>query len=1411
MSILNIAEFSLPTVLERIVSIATFPPNQSPSTKSFIMSIDNKQLRMDSRQRRSKLSCRSKRRMLLERLEDRHLLAALSDTPSDWMAGLSDHMELSEITIPGTHDTMSIADNITHARLADSVLDMIGFRELRAEVEGIDNTFLSAAYDQLVRLVRSPLLYTVIGGTLLEAARDLTVTQSLHLDEQLDSGIRYLDIRTQQVGQQGKGLDIYHGPFYLGSSFDDVLSGATEFLSTHPSETIVMRVGSNECTSFHDTLCSLPSGALDFDSVVQAHLAPYESYVWRQGSVEGTPTLGEVRGKIVFLRNNWEPIDVGYAWHDGTFLDKQDNDKATDPATKWVDAGTASVQGFLEKTDSGTSDKLYLNHLTANDPAFGVQLDGTGFFAAITGIQLPDLDSFVGIDFTPDTGSFWGNVGSVVTDAFNSVTGIVNVFDDFVDEVIDTLYEAIGSLVSVDGGPRAVASAINPIANEYFGQNTPNRTGGIVIMDFVGDKLRWLDGLEKDTDELVGKIIDQNRERIIVTTEMDTVNANDGKTSLREAIAEANLDTRKDVIEFSTAELAGKTITLNSPLPPITGNLTIAGLGADQLSISGASQHQIFSISATDQRIANTITANAINGDTPFTSPTLDFSTVSQATTIVDVEIFGLTIRDGSAPDGGAIINHGRLSVVDSMLSNNTATNRGGGIFNDGGSVKVTNSTHAGNAATDGGGIFNSGGSLIVTNSTHSGNSATSGGAVYNDFGTTAIVSSTLSGNEGIGGGIFNANSGSVALLNSIIAGNTTLPNTPSDMEGADVDVTLSKNNLIGDTTTSGGLSQGTNGNIVGVADISTVLDTNLDNNGGTTQTLDLVSSSPAINAGAGNAGPKDLQTLELTDVEAYYQFAEDTGNTEAVDASAHQRDATYAGGAAPGAQGHSAFDPLAASFDGVNDYVDAPDGFADFTNGISVAAWVYPTQVKNWARIIDFGNGQGDQGGDNILLTRVGTTNNLAWHVWKNGVQQQVVATNAIELNKWQHFAITQDAAGNAKLYKNGKEIASGIVHAPSNVPRTNNYIGRSNWPDEYFKGRMGEVAIFNRSLLPFELNTFLSVGIPGKASNLNGNDQRGAGFPRQINTIDIGAIESQSTLRVDSTSDIDDGDYSDGQFSLREAITLANTIPGTNEIIIDVPGNSIHLDAPLPAISPEFSQAQPILALAITGPGADSISINGEQHRVFEILADAVVEITGLTIENGRGASPGGGAALNKGTLTVSQSVLSNNATSAGGGGIANHLDGAALTIVDSTLSGNSASIGGAIVNFLGTVTIVNSTIANNESRNNGGAVINGNGAVTIRNSTVSGNTADNSGGGVDNQGTLYLYNTIVAGNLRGEEWLQPFQNVIAVHDDCLAGVPARRYLRGDRSTNLGRVTRGDGRGRMVHPRSVGLWPWA
>jgi len=139
---------------------------------------------------------------------------------------------------------------------------------------------------------------------------------------------------------------------------------------------------------------------------------------------------------------------------------------------------------------------------------------------------------------------------------------------------------------------------------------------------------------------------------------------------------------------------------------------------------------------------------------------------------------------------------------------------------------------------------------LTLVNSTLADNAAGQNGGAIDSVGILTALNDTIAYNSvaagGSGGGV-DASSGTATFYNTIIARNaagTAKNATPNDIAGNVSSV--SANNLIG--TGSGGLTNGTNGNLVGVA--NPLLGT-LANNGGPTQTIALLTGSPAIGAGS--------------------------------------------------------------------------------------------------------------------------------------------------------------------------------------------------------------------------------------------------------------------------------------------------------------------------------------------------------------------------------------------------------------------------------------------------------------------------------------------------------------------------------------------------------------------------------
>ena len=282
------------------------------------------------------------------------------------------------------------------------------------------------------------------------------------------------------------------------------------------------------------------------------------------------------------------------------------------------------------------------------------------------------------------------------------------------------------------------------------------------------------------------------------------------------------------------------------------------------------------------------------------------------------------------------------------------------------------------------------------------------------------------------------------------------------------------------------------------------------------------------------------------------------------------------------------------------------------------------------------------------------------------------------------------------------------------------------------------------------------------GSNPNNLATDQRGEGFERTVGQgTDIGAYEVQTNgsgeipeLIVSTLADENDGDFSGGDLSLREAIALANS------------GNTITFDSSLSEGTITLSQGELLIDQSLNIDGLDSgITVDAnQQSRVFNIddgndQTNLDVSLDGLTISGGsanRQTSPGdtnpsnfGGGISNRENLNLNNSQVTGNDAVAGGGGILNAAG--MLTIENSTISDNSSNSGrvgapgGGILNESGELTINNSTISQNSAFQSGAIATRG--ETSINNSTISDNQATVFAGGIS--GSADITSSIVADN--------------------------------------------------------------
>ncbi|MBN1912615.1 MAG: hypothetical protein JW818_23035, partial [Pirellulales bacterium] len=257
------------------------------------------------------------------------------------------------------------------------------------------------------------------------------------------------------------------------------------------------------------------------------------------------------------------------------------------------------------------------------------------------------------------------------------------------------------------------------------------------------------------------------------------------------------------------------------------------------------------------------------------------------------------------------------------------------------------------------------------------------------------------------------------------------------------------------------------------------------------------------------------------------------------------------------------------------------------------------------------------------------------------------------------------------------------------------------------------------------------------------------------------------------------------DGLVTLREAIEAANTnLPaGDADFGSPIETDVIQFDPTLFAsgavqltlVGIELSVFD---KLRIEGPGAELLTIDGDNaSRIFSV-SNTEFTIVGLTVSDGKvtsanggginsntstvtiedsvfsgnSADYGGGIFVDVGDLTVTGTVFSNNKANASGGGLyVNGYTAFSTAFIDrATFSGNSAQYGGGFLNDSGYLVMTNSVMSGNSVTQAGGAIFSFEGTDRITNSTLAGNSSDSYGGGIyEYYGDVTVTNSIVSLN--------------------------------------------------------------
>ena len=201
----------------------------------------------------------------------------VSQYNSDWMSGLPDTRLICDMSIPGTHNTMSFT------------------------TKSVGNIWVWC--------------------------------QTWPLRVQLDMGIRFLDLRCRHFRNS---LPLHHADYFLNTHLDQVLRDIVDFLKSHSSEVIIVNIQKEHKDAENTKGESFDDIVKRYLAEVDSYVYKYTSQVPNLGAVRGKMVImSRSKDKRAFLcwgqcriSNDWNNISSENKWSNvKRQLDQFDSDK----------------------------------------------------------------------------------------------------------------------------------------------------------------------------------------------------------------------------------------------------------------------------------------------------------------------------------------------------------------------------------------------------------------------------------------------------------------------------------------------------------------------------------------------------------------------------------------------------------------------------------------------------------------------------------------------------------------------------------------------------------------------------------------------------------------------------------------------------------------------------------------------------------------------------------------------------------------------------------------------------------------------------------------------------------------------------------------------------------------------------
>jgi predicted outer membrane repeat protein len=825
--------------------------------------------------------------------------------------------------------------------------------------------------------------------------------------------------------------------------------------------------------------------------------------------------------------------------------------------------------------------------------------------------------------------------------------------------------------------------------------------------------------------------------------------------TLRAAIQEANALAGSNIIE-----LAAGTYTLSiggidedqsaTGDLDIRDNLTIRGQGVGVTTIDAGMLDRIFQVFAgITLNLENlTITGGNLTGSA-------DGAGIrnSGTTTLTNVEVTGNIAADSA----GGINNSGLMIIVDSTISNNEAGGSGGGIRNTG-TLEVTRSTISGNiTGRDGGGLFNAGaGTATLSNATFSGNEAARDGGAIRNTATVAATNNTMTLNSAISSGGAISNSGAFTLQNNLIIDNIAAVDV--EVEGSYISLGSNLTGLIGGATGFGATD------ILNVIDPTPVLDSTLADNGGPTLTHALLLGSIAIDAGINT----NTDALEQRGSTRILGTNVDIGAIEFgaffVNSNLDTVDVNPGDGVAADVDGNITLRAAimeANALAGDSVIILGPGTFnltiAGAAESAALTGDLDITDLTGSLTITGAGSGQtiidatdlGDRvfdvlSGANLTLDGVTVTGGYTELESGGGIRN--IGT----------LALVNSVVDNNTSDLNAGGILNGLLSQQGILSLTNSVVSNNSAVDGggIFNNDQSQLTLVDSEVIG---NTATNDG-GGIFNDLQATiDLLRSSISNNVATLDGGGIYNNdlSSLTInDSKVNGNTANQGAGIFNEEAAsLTVARTTVSGNKATLD--GGGIYNDEGVVTLDD----------VSILTNTADN-----DGGGLYNASAGSVTITNGYFDDNS--ADRDGGAIANFGvSLSLDATIIRDSEALRNGGGLFNDQEEGTVTLLLTSLINNEAQNGGGIYNQeLGSLNLEFSDVMSNIATMNGGGIFNtADGALTLQGSTVDGNVSTLNGAGIYNEDNaqLNVLNSTVSNNVASNLGGGIYNNSIMVAD--------------------------------------------